>query len=57
MEDRRVRLLGLRQHEGTGAEVEAVGAEGFRQLLEWARLLPHPPSGLFYLGGGQRHVE
>ncbi|WNG52073.1 hypothetical protein F0U60_54185 [Archangium minus] len=36
VEDGRVRLLGLRQHEGTGAEVEAVGAEHFRQLLEWA---------------------
>jgi len=32
----RVRLLGLREHEGTGAEGGPVEAEDFRHLLEWA---------------------
>ncbi len=32
----RVRLLGLREHEGTGAEGGPVEAEDFRHLVEWA---------------------
>lgn len=35
-EGERVRLLAVHAHEGTGAEVGAVGAEDFRRLLEWA---------------------
>ncbi|QRK12165.1 hypothetical protein JQX13_20255 [Archangium violaceum] len=36
VENGRVRLLGLRVHEGTGSELGAVDAESFRALLEWA---------------------
>ncbi|WNG43639.1 hypothetical protein F0U60_05665 [Archangium minus] len=36
MEGERVRLLGLRTHEGTGSELGAVKEESFHSLLEWA---------------------
>lgn len=36
VEDERIRLLGVRAHEGTGLEVGAAEAEGFRHLVEWA---------------------
>ncbi|PTL79292.1 hypothetical protein [Vitiosangium sp. GDMCC 1.1324] len=36
VEGERVRLLGIRQYEGTGPEVGEVEAESFRTLLEWA---------------------
>jgi hypothetical protein len=35
VEGERVRLLGLREHEGTGAEAGPVEAEDFRHLVEW----------------------
>lgn len=36
VEGERVRLLGLREHEGSGAEAKAEEAERFRGLVEWA---------------------
>ena len=36
VEGERVRLLTVRQHEGSGAEAEAEPAERFRGLVEWA---------------------
>jgi hypothetical protein len=36
MEGERVRLLGLRAHEGTGAEADRLEEEDFRHLWEWA---------------------
>jgi outer membrane protein OmpA-like peptidoglycan-associated protein len=36
VEGERVRLLGVRPHEGTGEEASAVEVEDFRHLLEWA---------------------
>ncbi|MFY0526354.1 hypothetical protein ACN28I_25505 [Archangium gephyra] len=35
VEGERLQLLGLRQHEGGGAEAEAADAESFRSLMEW----------------------
>ncbi|HYO54244.1 MAG TPA: hypothetical protein VEU50_15770, partial [Archangium sp.] len=35
VEGERVRLLGLRKHEGSGAEAGAVEVESFRSLVEW----------------------
>ncbi|WP_395837791.1 pre-toxin TG domain-containing protein [Archangium violaceum] len=36
VEGKRIRLLGIRVHEGTGIELGAVNAESFRGLLDWA---------------------
>jgi hypothetical protein len=36
VEDEQVRLLGVRAHEGTGAEVGAARAEDLQPLLDWA---------------------